>query len=518
MEFESIKLKWTDYIPHKPTPKQMGFLLLPHREAFFGGAAGGGKSDALLMGALQYVDVPGYASLLLRKTLSDLKLPGALLDRARSWLGNTDAYYAAGEHTWYFPTVNPVTKEPDEPAKLTFGYIGESNAFTRYQGIELQYVGYDELTQHWEDDYRYLFSRLRKNICSLHTERDDNGDPIYHEDCPLCQQQRHMPLRMRGASNPGGVGHGWVRDRFQIGPDKTSKDMDRPTFIGRDPKRPFIPSFISDNPHLAQKEYEEGLSELDTVTREQLKHGNWGISANSRFKKEQCRYYSCRGDHYILGRLGHGRPIYRHQPSGHSSNNAFKRIFITVDPAASTREGPGDADIWRKMPSHTVISTWGLTEDFHLLWLWMTRIREEIPEVIEAIIADYRKWRPEYVCIESVGLGIGVFQTVQRKGLPVKPIKKHTDKLVNSTDAVLRMKQGRIWLPEEAPWLETCEAELFTWTGHPQEQDDIVDTLADAAKDISWEAVGAEEVLDPNDEGLLTRDDLPGVIGGLNHG
>ena len=97
--YDGLRPKWSPYIPHDPTPKQLAYLLLPHREAFYGGAAGGGKSDALLMGALQHVDVPGYAAMILRKTLSDLKQPGALLDRAHSWLSNTDAKWVAGEHT-----------------------------------------------------------------------------------------------------------------------------------------------------------------------------------------------------------------------------------------------------------------------------------------------------------------------------------------------------------------------------------------------------------------------------------
>ena len=59
---------WSPYIPHQPTPKQREFLSLTDREAFYGGAAGGGKSDALLMGALQYVHVPNYAAILFRRT------------------------------------------------------------------------------------------------------------------------------------------------------------------------------------------------------------------------------------------------------------------------------------------------------------------------------------------------------------------------------------------------------------------------------------------------------------------
>src|SRR5688572_30454080 len=80
------------FIPHNPTPPQLAFLGLHHDapsdsvfEALYGGAAGGGKSDCLLMAAAQHVHVPGYAALILRRTFQDLALPGAIMDRAISW-------------------------------------------------------------------------------------------------------------------------------------------------------------------------------------------------------------------------------------------------------------------------------------------------------------------------------------------------------------------------------------------------------------------------------------------------
>ena len=79
------------WLRQKPTATQAKFLHLTVREALYGGAAGGGKSSALLMSALQFVDVPGYAAILLRCSYSDLSLPGALMDRAAGWLGGTRA-------------------------------------------------------------------------------------------------------------------------------------------------------------------------------------------------------------------------------------------------------------------------------------------------------------------------------------------------------------------------------------------------------------------------------------------
>jgi predicted phage terminase large subunit-like protein len=216
------------YIPHTPFPKQAAWLLLGCREAFYGGSAGPGKSEALLMAALQYVDVPGYAALLLRRTYADLSKPGALMDRARTWLQGTDAVWRGDAHTWRFPS----------GAVLAFGYLEQEGSELQYQSAEFQYVGFDELTQFGEAQYRYLFSRLRR------------------------LEGAGVPIRMRAASNPGGPGHDWVKARF---------------IDGKAPGRVFIRAMFKDNPHIDQAAYRAALAELPPVTRKQLEDGDWDV-------------------------------------------------------------------------------------------------------------------------------------------------------------------------------------------------------------------------------------------------
>src|SRR5882724_2936428 len=110
------------YFPHAPHAPQALFLLDNRREAFYGGAAGGGKSDALLMSALQYVDVPHYSALIIRRSYADLAMAGAIMERAESWLGATQARKKDGGKFWLFPTGED-PRDLTGAARLSFGYV-----------------------------------------------------------------------------------------------------------------------------------------------------------------------------------------------------------------------------------------------------------------------------------------------------------------------------------------------------------------------------------------------------------
>lgn len=227
------------WIPYTPSAKQAVFLALPTLEAMYGGAAGPGKSWALLMAALQYVTVPGYSALLLRRAYTDLAKAGALMPTSHEWLGGTKAVWNEQVHRWTFPS----------GATLEFGYLQTANDIYQYQSAQYQFVGFDELTQFEESQYRYLFSRLRR------------------------KEGLDVPLRMRAASNPGGRGHDWVKRRFLE--------------EGRQYGRVFLPATLEDNPYLDKAAYVLSLAELDPITRRQLLDGDWTARhGGSMFQRE----------------------------------------------------------------------------------------------------------------------------------------------------------------------------------------------------------------------------------------
>lgn len=225
---EYLEPKISEYCAEKPSITQKVFLRTNTLEALFGGAAGGGKSSALLMSALQYVDVPGYSAILFRRTFADLSLPGALMDRFRSWMANyDDVHWNANSYVATFPS----------GARISFGYLNNTNDYLRYKGSEFQFIGMDEVTEIRESDYRYLFSRLRR---------------------PNSGELAKVPLRMRAASNPA---PNWVRQRFIVEGETTN--------------RIFVPSLLTDNPGIDADSYRQALASLDPIERRRLEEGDW---------------------------------------------------------------------------------------------------------------------------------------------------------------------------------------------------------------------------------------------------
>jgi len=252
------------------SPKQAEFLANWSLEGGYGGAAGGGKSDALLMAALQGVNYAGYNAIIFRKTYPDLALPGAIMDRALAWLSpyvqQKSVAWDDSEKVFTFPST----------ARLAFGYMKTEIDKYRYQSAEFQFIGFDEATQFPGSQYRYMFSRLRR------------------------LQGVDIPLRMRSATNPGGIGHEWYRQRFI---EEVSREG-----------RFFVFAKLDDNRNLDRAEYVKSLSQLDPVTRDQLLNGNWQATGGYKFKRawfqivdeapktaKRCRYWDMASTSPIQG-------------------------------------------------------------------------------------------------------------------------------------------------------------------------------------------------------------------------
>lgn len=418
IEWPSRNQTADSFCPHDPTPKQQAFLDLTCREAFYGGAAGGGKSDALLMGALQYADQPGYAALLLRRTFAQLSKPGALMDRANEWLRPTAARWRDTEKTWIFPS----------GAKLAFGYLQHEEDKRQYQSAEFQYIGFDELTEFTETMYTFLFSRLRR------------------------LEGVEIPLRMRSASNPGGMGHEWVKQRFLIEGERSG--------------RIFVPARLDDNPYLDQEEYVGSLMELDPVTRAQLLSGDWEVRPE--------------------GKLFHR--------SWFEIVDAAPAVcrWVRYWDLAATAEKPG------KDPDWTACALVGRSEEGLYYAQDVQRLRDT-PRAVENLVRQTAALDGTKVAIrmeqEPGSSGVIVTDHFLRKVLPgfdFKGVKSTGDKVERARPVSSQAEAGNIKLVR-GPWIGAFLDEL---TQFPQEgvHDDQVDALSGAMaelfkpREFQWES------------------------------
>ena len=471
---DSLRLKVTKYMPHRCTPKQRVFLQLPHLEAFYGGAAGGGKSDALLMAALQYVDVPGYSAIIFRKTLADARMPGSILSRAKEWLA---PFFNTKEISWDGSSI----RFPSG-ARVQFGYLDSIDDHLRYQSTEFQYAGFDELTHFRESQYLYVaHSRVRHTECPEHKDqRDDN--------CPTCREYYRLskvPLRVRSASNPGGRGHLWVKKRFDIKPVPGRTIYGRQLYMGQHPQRPHIPAFIEDNPYLS-KSYYRSLKKLDPVTREQLLAGDWGVSVEGRLKPFWARHYRKRHEQYQFGDITSNHVVHQ--------NDCI--YFTAIDSANSSKEGLSDAELEKR--SWSVIMNWMIEPRMHhLALLKVTRFREESPEFIAALKKNQLEFQPFVNCMEYTTASSHLYQLLSRMGFPMRKMVASTDKVSRNTDFANRMQEGRVFFPYDdsenaidAQWLQDFYDEIYTWRGGAEETDDQVDCCSYAGIYVSQRACG----------------------------
>jgi phage terminase large subunit len=242
-------------IPYEPQPRQIKFHECPADEVLYGGAAGGGKSEAMLYDAMaNALRYNGSNIVMFRRTFPDLKR--SLIERSYSMFPKEVAKYNQSDKVWTF--ING--------SKIEFAYWDDDSNYMNYQGAEYDFIYWDELTQFKKEWYLYMLSRLRGSRNSIKRQ-------------------------CKAATNPGGIGHGWVLDRFiEVAPSETiyrPEPTEYQTKAGVKPlTRCFIPATVHDNPALLKADpgYMARLMELPEAERRALLEGDWYSFQGQYFK------------------------------------------------------------------------------------------------------------------------------------------------------------------------------------------------------------------------------------------
>lgn len=254
----------------RPQPKQWEFLRRGEYEVLYGGAAGGGKSDALIIEALRQIHIPHYRGLIMRKTYPECAV---LVDKTLSYYPRIcpGARYNDSKHMWVFPS----------GAKIYFGSMQHSGDRIKYQGQNYDFIGIDELTHFTLEEYSYLKSRNRPS---------GPGTRVY----------------IRATCNPGGVGHAWVRERFITGKKPLETVTETVTVDGRsyERTRAFVPATVFDNQALLTNDpdYVATLASLPEGDRRALLYGDWDSFSGqvfTEFRNNPEGYVSRRWTHVI---------------------------------------------------------------------------------------------------------------------------------------------------------------------------------------------------------------------------
>jgi predicted phage terminase large subunit-like protein len=408
---------------------------------------------------LRNIDNPNFNAMIFRRNNTMIRNQGSLWDESMSM------YMTIGGH----PRQHMLDWTFKSGSSIKFGHLEHETTVYNYQGSQICYLAFDELTHFTQSQFFYMLSRNR-SVCGVkpYIRATTNPDKISWVrnmiDWWIGNDGYPIPER-------SGVLRYFVRDKGEIIWADTAKELQH---IAEPKSFTFIPAKLSDNQILMQKDpsYLSSLMAQNTVERAKLLDGNWDIDYSD-----------------------YGVVLTRHDFSRYSLSEKmkipgfFSESYFVLDGASRTSEAN----------DYSVLGLWAKGK-FDQQWYiidWL-RVRLQEPDLEQAIIDKWHYWRdvrynntiiftPKGVNIERGACGIGMMQRLPRKAIPCFELEPVKDKFYRLNDGLGIIKSKWVNIPDDASWANTFfeECECFRadmkhvlMSGEIKPHDDQIDNMA----------------------------------------
>jgi hypothetical protein len=443
----------------------------------YGGAAGGGKSFLLLTEPLRHVHKTGFGGTIFRRTFPQITQVGGLWDESQAIYRYVGGKPRGGtDLDWTFPS----------GAKIKFGHLQHEKTKHDYQGGQIAYLGFDELTHFSETQFFYLITRMRSTVVKPYVRATCNPQPGWVADLIAwwIDQDSGFPIPERS----GHIRHFVRRDVGKgeelVWADTKDELVSQFEGVGEHDTLSFtfIAASLDDNPKLLEKDpgYRARLANQPRVERERLLKGNWKSQEGSIIDPKWVRtYHADEGCYQFL--LG-GELI-------EVPKSACRR-FATCDTAGTSKERA--AERRGDPPSHSVVAVWDYFQPKDMLFLvhvWRGQVDwNELKQRVPSVLAS---WSVPRCYIENAHYGQPLSKEI--KGCSVEligpkiPGMDDTSRGAKLERAIAsgvlsRFEDGLLLVPDDMPpWFGSYRQELTTWTGLPKETSDQIDVTSYAS-------------------------------------
>ena len=447
-----------EHIRPNPGP-QTEFLTTPASIAIYGGAAGGGKSWALLMEALRHVARADYRADILRRTYSEIESSGGLWDASHKIYGGLAKATRHPNCKWTFPS----------GATIRFNHCQYESDKYKYQGAQIDLLGFDELTHFSESQFWYIWSRTR----SVHGVRAYLRATCNPDPQSFVRKIISWYLDENGYAIPARSGNvRWFlrsSETDELVWADSKEELTRLHSTGTPRSLTFIPAKLGDNPYLDDDgDYRGNLESQPKVDRARLLDGCWNIVEGNIIDTANVKVY----------------------PANLTIPNLQR--FCTIDTAGTSRELA--AQKRGKKPSWSVCAVWDYDaphDNLYLRHVWRGQVGWL--ELKTSIAQTIQSWHVNQVWIENAHHGPALAAEVRQElharvqliptKLPRQADSHRGAKLERAiaSGLLVRIENGRMLLPEDrSPWVVSYVGELAAWDGHPESTADQIDVSSGA--------------------------------------